>query len=340
MQKIGTSPILDHLKLRCSLDISTKDSNLNEPSGFNNTETSLATTAAEWTVTYHFDESTDSSIDVSDLAPTLLSIQGVCIQANEILNGEAAVASLRVRATMPGSFEVDLILLVTNVAVNVLTSSYVTSAVNLKQILMGDPSVLGVLGAFKRLRGRQFNVSENEDDESDGDSVTIEAKELKIKIPTEVFRVFEDSGVQRSLHNMLIPLKGQRVERITIRDEGGELLSLTSDDFDAIEADEDELSNSIEIPSQDLMLSAPSLLNPKSKWRLHDGQTTHWYSVLDGDFIQKVTDGDIRFGTGDILTCHVRIIQKLSSYNILVATYQIIEVISHRQSERQLTLFE
>ena len=320
---------------------STKGDNLNESSDYNNAEVSIATTVAEWTVSYQFDESADSSIDVSDLAPTLLGVQRVCLQANEIMNGDAAVASLRVRATAPGSFDVDLILLITNVAVNVLTNSYVTSAVNLKQILMGDPSVLGVLSAFKRLRGRQFKISDDEgDDEKDEDSVTIEAKELKIKIPTDVFRVFGDSGVQRSLHSILVPLKGHSIERISIRDGGGELLSLASEDFDAIETSEYEISNSIEIPSQDLILSAPSLLNPNSKWRLHDGQTTHWYSVLDGGFIQKVTDGEIRFGTGDILTCHVRIIQKLSSYNTLVAEYEIVKVISHRQSERQLPLIE
>ena len=338
---MGICQSLRHLKPSVSLEISAKGNNLNQSSDSNNTEVSLATTAAEWTVSYHFDESTDNSIDVSDLTPTLLGMQRVCLQANEIMNGDAAIASLRIRATAAGSFDVDLVLFVTNVAVNVLTSSYVTSAANLKQILMGDPSVLGVLGSFKRLRGRQFKVSDNEDDDvSDENAVTIEAKELKIKIPTEVFRVLEDSGVQRTLHSMLTPLKGHSVERITIRDEGSELLSFTSDDFDEIETSEDEIGKPIEIPSQDLILSAPSLLNPNSKWRLHDGQTTHWYSVLDSNFIQRVTDGKIRFGTGDILTCHVRIIQKLSSYNTLVSEYEIVKVISHRQNERQMPLFE
>ena len=221
-----------------------------------------------------------------------------------------------------------------------LSGNIVSSAANLKQLLVGNPNVLGVFGAFKRLRGRPFRISDNDQDIDSQDAITLEAKELKISIPVNVFNVFTDPIIQRSLHGILTPLKNQNMDEIVIRDGDGEEISLKSEDFDALEDYEEETSNTIDIPNQNLSVSAPSLDKPHNKWRLHDGQTTHWYSVLDENFIRRVENNEIRFGTGDVLTCHVRIIQRISNSNTITARYEIIEVIAHRENERQLSFLD
>ena len=237
-------------------------------------------TTAEWTISYDGENLADNSIDVSDLAPTLLSIRQLCLQTNEIVNGEDAIASLRIRTTRPGSFEVELVLVILNVAVNVLSGNVVSSAANLKQLLIGNPNVLGVFGAFKRLRGRPFRISDDGQDVDVQDTIILEAKDLKISVPLSVSNVLGDSIIQKSLHGLLTPLKNQNMDEIVIRDGNREAISLKSEDFDEIEGYEDEISNTIDIPNQNLSVSAPSLDKPHNKWRLHDGQTTHWYSIL------------------------------------------------------------
>ena len=55
----------------------------------------------------------DGEIDVHDLAPALLAMGDLFQAANTAINGERAKASVKVRATSRGSFEVDLTLIQT-----------------------------------------------------------------------------------------------------------------------------------------------------------------------------------------------------------------------------------
>lgn len=79
----------------------------------------------------------DNSIDVRDLAPSLLALGQLFTRANTLFNGESASVSLRVAATRPGSFDVNL-LLAYPTAGFVLTPQMITTALQLKSLIIGD----------------------------------------------------------------------------------------------------------------------------------------------------------------------------------------------------------
>ncbi len=292
------------------------------------------TTAAAWTMSYLGESVEDNTMDVIQLADALHSAQRLHHRANAIVNGNTAVASLRIRATSPGSFEVELLLYVA-AALNVLSPNLVTTAVNLKELLTGDRNIIGVIGAFKHLRGRPHKVVDQSPD-----AVWLEAKDLRLNVPVRVFEILRDPRVRRALHGLVAPLRAPGMNRFDIRDEHGDLVSIGSSDIDPPRDDEsqDATENVIEIPRQNLTVVAPNLDDPHAKWRLGNGQTISWYSILDKHFLQKVIDGDERFGTGDVLVCSVKITQELSKDYKISNDYQVTRVIEHHQREVQQPL--
>ncbi len=290
---------------------------------------------AQWTVSYEAENVIENSIDAGELASSLLSIRQLCLRSNEIMNGGTATASLRVIATNAGSFDVHVALAITLIAgMHALSGDYVSAAVNLKYLLTGNPGAMGIIGAFRHLRGRSYITTE-----INQDSVTLEANELRLNIPVEVFSLFQDRSVKEALNDMIEPLKQHSVTKITFRDGDEELVSLESNDFDDPEYDDpsDETENVIDIPIQRLRVASPNLENRTAKWRLNDGNTTRWYSIHDEDFMQKVTNGDEKFGAGDVLTCHVNIVQTLHNDSGFDSDYRIIKVLDHSSPGRQLS---
>ena len=160
-------------------------------------------------------------------------------------------------------------------------------------------------------------------------------------MPVKAFEIFKDPGVQRALHGLVAPLRTTGMSRVDIRDENGDLISISASDIENAEDNEPEdaaTDNVIAIPRQNLTVVAPNLDDPRAKWRLSNGQTTSWYVILDEPFLQRVTDGDERFGTGDILVCSVRITQEISKDHKITSDYQVTRVIAHDQREVQQPL--
>ena len=301
-------------------------------------------TTSEWTVSYEGESLANDSIGVPDLAQSLLSFNDLCLRSNGILNGTDVEASLRIRAARTGSFEVDVFLFA-SYASNVLSGPFITSAVNLMQLVVGSVRGLGVLGAFKQLRGRPYKEVERgqgfvtiEADAWETDS--FEAQGLRVTISDRAFEIYHDPEVAKSLRDLLAPLWGNGIDKMSFREGSEERVSLESGDIDFLEKDspQDEPSDIIEIPSQKLVVVSPNFGKPSAKWRLSDGKTTNWYSIRDEDFWQRVSEGVERFGADDILVCRVNILQRISVGNKITKEYQVMEVTVHDPGGRQLSL--
>lgn len=301
-------------------------------------------TTSEWTVAYEGESLANHSIGVPDLAQSLLSLNDLFLRSNGILNGANAEASLQIRAAHTGSFEAELILFVSQSS-NVLSGPFITSAANLMQLVMGSTQAMGVIGAFKQLRGRPYKEVDRGQDfvtlEADAwETDSFEAQGLRATIPISSFEIYGDQAAQGSLRDLFALLSGNQIDKMSFSEGSEERVSLESGDIDSLEEDrlQDEPPNIIEIPNQKLLVVSPNFGSPSAKWRLSDGQTTNWYSIHDEGFWQRVSEGVERFGADDILVCRVNIIQRISGGNKITNEYQVMEVIAHDPGGRQLSL--
>lgn len=302
-------------------------------------------TTSEWTVTYEGESLANDSIGVPDLAQSLLSFNDLCLRANGILNDPSVEASLRIRAARTGSFEVDVILFA-SYASNVLSGPFITSAANMMQLVIGSVQGLGVLGAFKQLRGRPYKELDRGQDfvtiEADAWATdSFEAQGLRVTISDRAFEIYQDPEAAKSLRDLLAPLWGNGIDKMSFREGSEERVSLESGDIDFLEEDhpQDEPPKIIEKSNEELVVVSPNFRSPSAKWRLSDGKTTNRYSILDEGFLRRVSGGEERFGANDILVCRVNIIQR-SGGNKIPDEYQVMEVIAHHTEGRQLSLSE
>ena len=294
----------------------------------------------EFGVSYQGPAVADNVMDVRDLAPALLALGGVFDRANLILNGERTSVSLSVRPTQPGSF--DLALLFSQIvegASDFLTSALVTSAVNLQGLLVGAGSVTTVGGSliwlFKKLKGRKPSVKDRGEHE-----VIFEREGIRLSVPTELFRLYEDRQIQTQTQALVEPLYRQGIDRIAIHEGDTEIDAIEKEHaaFFGTPSKNDETVNEILIPRQVLRLVSP-VFQAKEKWRLNDGSQTNWYSIRDKQFMREVTQGIRRFGMGDILICRVRTVQRLSIEG-LDTEYEVLQVTEHQVAPRQLRLHQ
>lgn len=67
----------------------------------------------------------------------------------------------------------------------------------------------------------------------------------------------------------------------------------------------------------------------KNKWKFSNGKLIFNANILDINFLNRINNGELRFGKGDIL--RVRLLTKQTLvHNKLKSEYEVVEVLEHR----------
>lgn len=288
-------------------------------------QTDIESSSDFW-LAYSGEALTENTMDVRDLAPALIAFGELFTRANTLLNGKDISVSLKVRATQPGSFELYLLLVQgAYVTTQFLSSSLVTSAANLITLTSATFAV------FRKLKGQTPIAIET------SDGVTLEATNLKLHIPAEVFRLVNDNDVKKLSQAVVEPLLKKGINKMVIRDKNKELESISKEDAEGFMFSGISSSVGTEniAPKVYLRLVSPQFDIKKAKWRLDDGSGNKWYSIDDDRFIRDVKEQKVRFGMGDYLVCKVKTIQRITDEGLEVDR-AILSVIEHVKAGEQL----
>ena len=289
-----------------------------------------------WSLIYDRQGQDMASIDAEDLADTLQALRQIVERSNQLVNGTASDASLHIMATRPGSFDIVCQLSVIFAGSMVpMVSQYGPAVMALKTILFGGTDMAGIFNIFRHRRGRPL-----ESQVINADTVNVIEGDVNYNITVDEQSILQDVVIQTGMRDMVSPMRRGNIDIMSFRDDDREMVTFRRDDFDwdAMDATASEVYNTINIDSQYLRVVAPNLGNPYGKWRLSDGNATNWYSILDHEFLQKVTDGEERFGTGDTLQCRVRIVQSINNRQKISSEYFVVQVSTHNFGGVQLAL--
>ncbi len=294
-------------------------------------------TQSSWTVSYEGENFEDGSIGALELADALRALQSLVVRCNALTNDPETPPVLRIRAQPPASFEFLSELNVYTAAVPLIADVRLTADA-LRAVIFGARGTLGVLGLIAALRGRMAS-----DIERQGDSIIIEetAEYRRAVVPSQIFNLAADRDVRISAAGLFAPLRGSANNSLVIRDDSDDVFSMNGSDIDAFEygrigADED---NDTDLPAQSLRISAVNLANRNARWRLSDGKRTDSYYIRDEEFLDRVMDGEERFGKGDILICRVLQTEYTRRNGQLSTRYNVIRVLEHQQPPIQEPLF-
>lgn len=274
-----------------------------------------------------------NSMDVRQLAPSLLALADLFGIAHAATGPTLTPPpALEVTAQRRGSFIVDLWLAAQSQAIDLFTGDESTAAAN------GLGIGLPVVGAIawivnRRRKGRESIVSEAE-------SGTIKISwpdGMVMEVPLAAQALVDRMDFNRTAGQVFEPLRQEGIDTIEINDisarAAGGVRTATVEvgdlpGFNPPADGEVVLSDNTRHVSVRIENAAFKIGN---KWRVNDGLASMWASLDDLGYIQKMLDGEERFGVGDRLVVLMRDRQLQSSDGYGITTdHSIQKVIEHR----------
>lgn len=291
---------------------------------------------ARFEIAYDGEALRSNSMDVRDLGPALMSLGQLFDEANRVLNDDKTSIHLKVVAQTPGSFEISL-LLTTSIPQDItsfLAGDYVTSALNLKELILGGG--VGIFSLFQLIRWLKGGKPTKIKDNGNGTFEITFEKETFI-IPLKLLRLYQDIAIRRATESVLSPLKKEGIDTFKVKQKRKVIEVITKEDlhYFATPSLQDEQITETERISAFTIVSVT--FKEDNKWRLSDGNVTMYVTIKDTEFLYKVENNLISFSYGDILRCRVRTVQWRTSEG-LKTEHEVLEVLEHIKAARQLKL--
>lgn len=296
-------------------------------------------------VTYDGPALASNEMDVRELAPALVAIADMLDEANRLINGDQASVKVSVKGSFKsGSFSIEFAVLydwLKNLLIS-FNSDGVNGALNLVGLVgLGVGGTKGVLWLIQKLKGRSASQVTELDD-------------------NRVQFVIEDGERQETIVVTNDVVKLYRSPRIREAIEKAVYEPLSKEGIDTFEAGPDKNHVEIKIdksasalykapPAADQPLSASvaeahlQIVNiafrEENKWRFSrgSGEGAFFALIRDEEFLKKVERDEIHFAKSDILRVRLRTIAKQTDEG-LKTEYEIVQVIDHIQSARQIPL--
>jgi|ERR1041385_838104 hypothetical protein len=284
----------------------------------------------------------DHSIDVTDLAPALLGLSELVDEANHVINRDRTSISLRIKATEPGCFQVEIhaIQSVANAAVDFLTGKEITALVALLTLLgfatdTGRAVLNSVIEVIRRLRGRP---PKSVTPLQDGAEVELELPTgEKLRVERGVWEICISQKARTAIQKIVKPLQKEGIEELEVIRERETTTRITKSEAPYFAAPE-ETQEELQVSERITHVNIVSLWFEKEhKWRLNEGGNVFYATISDVEFIKKTLANEEAFRAGDLFKVKLRQTQYRTSTG-LKSEWEVVEVIEHLGGAAQIPL--
>jgi hypothetical protein len=288
----------------------------------------------QFTVTYRGPAVEGGRMDVQALAPALIALSRSIQEAQHVLDPLAPRPALDVRAVRDGSFAVDLVLTEGSLiqgALDLLTGRDATAIVNLAEL------VGAVFGGYKLTRWLNRRIRGREPLPNGMVRIAFDDGQ-QLTIPETSLAIVGDKGFRESARDAVAPLRDEGMTNVELSRVGDEPVLIERADlagFDLPPTPEQELADYEQVSA---LRPVTVAFTEGNKWRVYDGETTFFATILDQVFLDRVEAGDESFSKSDILRARVRTRQWRDAEGELRTERQILQVLQHLPGSRDVPL--
>lgn len=273
-------------------------------------------------------------IPVRDLAPALLALGDLFVDASVITQPRRKPVSLNIQATQEGSFIIQLVLEAESAWGSIeelFTSTGAVTLLNLWGFILGAN---GLFAFTSWVKNRKIVSRENV--AAGHVRITLEDGE-SFEVPAEVVGFFLNETMRAKARQVVAPLTNQGIDRIDFRSESQPDVTIKTTDVPAFDVPEVEDIPLSEKETDTIAAIASVAFTEGNKWRLTDGEHTFYAAIEDEGFLERINDGIEVFRKGDMLRCRMRVVQTERADG-LHTEYHVTEVIQHLPRTVQLRL--
>jgi hypothetical protein len=284
----------------------------------------------------------DHTIDVTDLAPALLGLSELIDEANHVINSDRTSISLRIKATEPGCFQVEIHAAqsLTNAAVDFLSGKEVTALIAILTLLglakVGGKAVVNsVIEIIRRLRGRPPKSVTPVQDSAEIE-LELQTGE-KLRVERGVWEICVSRKARTAIHKIVKPLDKEGIEELEVVREQQTITRISKSEAPYFAAPE-ESQEQLQVSERITHVSIVSLwFAEEHKWKLNEGGNVFNASISDPAFIKKTLSNEESFQAGDLLKVKLRQTQ-FRTPSGLKSEWEVVEVIGHLRGAAQIPL--
>ena len=243
----------------------------------------------------------NGEIDVADFAPAVLALGELIKEANQTLNGDRAIATVKLKASKQGSFEAMLMLDFSWVEAAkdfFSDGESVASANGLLELLIkggaiGSVTSYSLFKVIQTLKGRKPEKAKEE-----GGAVTIEQNGVQFVTDRRVITLYESIAIREKIEDVTKALERPGIDSVSFENgDTWERLTLEKSERQYFKVPgPDEGEEEVTEFEQEMRLQARDItFKDGNKWRFTAGDETFLAAIEDVTFLNKVANDEVSF---------------------------------------------
>ncbi|MCR4441869.1 MAG: hypothetical protein NUV48_06910 [Peptococcaceae bacterium] len=301
--------------------------------------------SAVFEVAYEGPAVVDGTMDVRELAPSLLALGNLIENVNRVIGDPEAQVKVVVKSSFQrGSFQITLEVIYKWVE-QVKLLFDIGRAENLAETLLSATGFAAFAGIslielLQRLRGRKVKSATILENGNTRLELTGENGQFDcIGVQDKVIKLYRDRLVRENLRRLLKPLERQGVDGFSVRKGEKVVHRITRDEvgyYDVPEVPEQERTN---VVTRKMYVNLVEVAFEEGlKWRLSDGDNKFYATIADESFLSQVDAGK-SFKKGDVLEIEMETTQVATSRGGIKNEHRVLKVVKHLSRPEQIPLF-
>jgi hypothetical protein len=277
-----------------------------------------------------------SEMAVRDLSAALLSTDALFAEADRVINSGRTDSRLKVQGSFKsGCFGIDFIsgIHLADKFKDLFSGDAASAICNAQTIFNLLFGATGLFGLLKWLRRRKPTRIE----QRDGKCIIFVADEY-FETEVRVIELFNAYKVREAMEKVTDPIRTEGVNDFSVIQGEVVVAAATKQEaeyFIASGAPTEQLDDNTRETWLNIVSPA---FKDGDKWRVNDGGSNFFASVMDPDFLLKVLKNEVEFGAATRLRVTLREVQYTDHKGMLHKDYDILKVIEVKKPDTQLML--
>ena len=288
----------------------------------------------------------NGTMDVRELAPSLLALGDLVENANKVIGDSDAQVKVVVKTGFKrGSFQIVLEMVHTlaeqiKLLIELPKSADPTAIVLASLGLISQSTKVGIslIKLLKHLRGRNIERATIIDNGNIRLEILGENGKFEyIEVDENTLKLYRDQRVRDNLNKVIKPLEQKGINKFSVREDDVTIESIEKNELPYFDTPDSSHEDHVTTSSRKAFVKLIEVaFEDNLKWRFSDGDNKFYASINDDHFLKEMEFGK-SFRKGDTLEIELETTQVVTS-NGIKNEHKVLKVMKHLSKPQQISI--